>query len=76
MTRISLPADRDRMLSFLRLYGSLDKAGKYAGGDRAGYQRDRPAQAMTTQECCSQPIDMHTLLDEKLLAGHPVRSAV
>src|ERR1700730_8766156 len=29
--------DRDRMLSFLRIYGALDEAGKYNGCDRAGY---------------------------------------
>ncbi len=27
--------DRDRMLSFLRIYGPLDDAGKYGGSDRA-----------------------------------------
>ena len=54
--------DRDRMLSFLREYGPLDKAGKYAGSDRAGYMR-KPG-AGDELGTLSRPIDMHTLLDE------------
>jgi len=54
--------DRDRMLSFLRMYGSLDKAGKYSGSDRAGYSRLPGAGDRTG--VLSKPIDMHTLLDE------------
>ncbi len=55
------PEDRDRMLSFLRTYGSLDEAGKYNGSDRAGYAK--LAGAGDETGVLSQPIDMHTLLD-------------
>jgi monoamine oxidase len=51
--------DRDRMLSFLRLYGPLDDAGKYTGSDRAGYLR---TPAVGDAGVLSQPIDLHTLL--------------
>jgi len=54
--------DRDRMLSFLRMYGPLDIAGKYAGSDRAGYKR-LPG-AGNELGTLNQPIDMHLLLDE------------
>ena len=54
--------DRDRMLSFLRIYGPLDQADRYGGSDRAGYAR--MAGAGDQIGLLSQPIDMHTLLDE------------
>jgi monoamine oxidase len=53
--------DRARMLDFLRTYGPLDDAGKYAGSDRAGYAETAGAGDQTG--VLSQPIDMHTLLD-------------
>ncbi len=53
--------DRDRMLSFLRMYGPLDDAGKYAGSDRAGYEKTAGAGEDTG--VLLKPIDMHTLLD-------------
>ncbi len=59
--------DRDRMLTFLRQYGSLDAAGKYGGGDRAGY-RITPG-AGDQVGVPSDPIDMHTLLDENFWTG-------
>jgi monoamine oxidase len=59
--------DRDRMLSFLRTYGSLDEAGKYNGCDRAGYVKT--AGAGDDTGILSQPIDMHTLLDENFWQG-------
>ncbi len=59
--------DRDRMLSFLRIYGSLDDAGKYVGCDRAGYAKQ--AGAGDDAGVLSQPIDMHTLLDENFWQG-------
>jgi monoamine oxidase len=59
--------DRDRMLSFLRTYGSLDEAGKYNGSDRAGYVKT--AGAGDELGVLSQPIDMHTLLDENFWQG-------
>jgi monoamine oxidase len=59
--------DRDRMLSFLRVYGALDEAGKYNGCDRAGYVKTAGAGDETG--VLSQPIDMHTLLDENFWQG-------
>ena len=59
--------DRDRMLTFLRQYGSLDNAGKYKGGDRAGYKV--LAGAGDQVSVPSEPIDMHTLLDENFWQG-------
>jgi monoamine oxidase len=53
--------DRDRMLSFLRMYGPLDDAGKYGGSDRAGYLKT--AGAGDDTGVLLKPIDMHTLLD-------------
>ena len=53
--------DRARMVSFLRIYGSLDDAGKYNGSDRAGYAK--LAGAGDETGVLSQPLDMHTLLD-------------
>ncbi len=59
--------DRDRMLSFLRLYGPLDEAGKYTGSDRAGYAKT--AGAGEDAGTLSQPISMDTLLDEAFWQG-------
>ncbi len=59
--------DRDRMLSFLRIYGPLDEAGKYNGSDRAGYLK--PAGAGNDAGVLSQPISMHTLLEENFWQG-------
>ena len=59
--------DRDRMLAFLRTYGSLDEAGKYNGCDRAGYVKT--AGAGDDVGVLSQPIGMHTLLDESFWQG-------
>jgi monoamine oxidase len=55
--------DRERTLAFLRSYGPLDSAGAYGGSDRAGYAQMPGAGDQTG--VLSQPIDMHTLLDEK-----------
>ncbi len=60
-------ADKDRMMSFLRIYGPLDEAGKYSGSDRAGYEK--VAGAGDETGVLSQPIDMHTLLDESFWQG-------
>ena len=59
--------DRDRMLSFLRLYGPLDSAGKYRGSEHAGYIKTPGAGDETG--VLSEPIDMHTLLDEDFWDG-------
>ncbi len=59
--------DRERMLAFLRMYGSLDEAGRYTGSDRAGYSK--PAGAGDDAGVLSRPIDMHTLLAEDFWQG-------
>jgi monoamine oxidase len=59
--------DRDRMLSFLRMYGPLDNAGKYVGSERAGYKVTPGAGDQVG--VLSEPIDMHTLLDENFWQG-------
>ena len=59
--------DRDRMLAFLRLYGPLDSVGKYVGSDRAGYKVTPGAGDQIG--VLSEPIDMHTLLDENFWQG-------
>jgi monoamine oxidase len=59
--------DRDRMLNFLRIYGPLDDANKYSGSNRAGYSQMAGAGDQTG--VLSQPIDMHTLLDDDFWQG-------
>ncbi len=59
--------DRRRMLDFLRIYGPLDDAGKYAGSDRAGYSK--AAGAGDEAGVLSEPIDMHTLLQAEFWQG-------
>ena len=59
--------DRDRMLSFLRLYGPLDKADQYAGSERAGYATLPGAGRQVAT--ISTPIDMHSLLDAAFWRG-------
>jgi monoamine oxidase len=54
--------DRDRMLSFLRIYGPLDKLYKFTGSERSGYAQ--PPGAGDDAGVLRKPIDMHTLLDE------------
>ena len=60
------PDDRDRMLSFLRIYGPLDDVGKYVGSDRAGYLK---TPGVEDDGVLSQPLDMHTLLSEDFWQG-------
>ena len=59
--------DRKRMLDFLRVYGPLDQAGKYAGSDRAGYSRGAGAGDQTG--ILSEPLDMKTLLEANFWQG-------
>ncbi len=59
--------DRTRMMDFLRIYGPLDEAGKYAGSDRAGYEKT--AGAGEDAGVLAKPIDLHTLLDESFWQG-------
>ena len=59
--------DRDRVLSFLRVYGLLDNAGKYRGSQDAGYAKTPGAG--DDVGVLSQPIDMHTLLDANFWDG-------
>jgi monoamine oxidase len=53
--------DRERMTEFLKIYGPLNKAGTYAGSDRAGVTV--AAGAGRQVEVNEVPLDMHTLLD-------------
>ena len=59
--------DRDRMKTFLRIYGPLDKTGAYVGSDRAGYKM--PPGAGTQLPEVEAPMDMHMLLDEGFWGG-------
>jgi monoamine oxidase len=54
--------DRDRMLSFLRIYGPLDKLYSYTGSERSGFATLPGAGDQTG--AVRKPIDMDTLLDE------------
>jgi monoamine oxidase len=54
--------DRQRMLDVLKVYGPLNKTGKYVGSDRA--QIDRfPGAGSQTMIVDEHPLSMHTLLD-------------
>jgi monoamine oxidase len=59
--------DRERMKSFLTIYGPLDAKGKYVGSDRAGLKT--PPGAGTQVAVPELPMDMHTLLDEQFWGG-------
>ncbi len=59
--------DRERMITFLKLYGPLDKNASYVGSDRAGYKQI--AGAGPQVGVFDDPIDMHTLLDENFWGG-------
>jgi monoamine oxidase len=59
--------DRERMISFLKIYGPLDKSGAYVGSDRAGLKVAPGAGTQT--EVVEVPLDMHTLLDEDFWNG-------
>jgi len=59
--------DKDKMLSFLRVYGPLDFMGKYDGSERAGYSELPGAGDQTGK--INPAIDLHTLLDEKFWQG-------
>ncbi len=59
--------DRERMRSFLTVYGPLDKTGKYVGSDRAGLKIAPGAGDQVAVD--ELPLDMHTLLDESFWQG-------
>jgi monoamine oxidase len=59
--------DRDRMVSFLRLYGDLNKTNEYAGSERAGY-KVTPG-AYDKKGVFVDPLSMHDLLDADLWVG-------
>jgi monoamine oxidase len=63
--------DKDRMLTFLRSYGDLDKANKFVGGSavlgRAGFKV--PPAAGTQVGVVDSVMDMKTLLDENFWTG-------
>jgi monoamine oxidase len=60
--------DRDRMRTFLGVYGPLDKSGKYMGSERAGLKR-YPGAGDQTAEVDTMPLDMHMLLDADFWSG-------
>jgi monoamine oxidase len=60
-------SDRDRVLTFLRTFGPLDSAGKYAGSERAGYSV-QPG-AGDEVGTLNKPLDLHTLLDPGFWEG-------
>jgi monoamine oxidase len=59
--------DRDRMKTFLKIYGPLDVTGKYVGSDRAGLKTAPGAGDQTAVP--EVPMDMHMLLDENFWRG-------
>jgi len=59
--------DRDRMTAFLKVYGPLNREGKYVGSDRAGLKV--PPGAGSQVPVVEVPMDMHTLLDENFWNG-------
>ena len=59
--------DRDRMKTFLQIYGPLDRSGAYMGSDRAGYKT--PPGAGAQVPVVEPPMDMHMLLDEAFWGG-------
>lgn len=59
--------DADRMRDFLTDFGSLDKSGKYAGGERGGFLVDRGAGPVTSKY--HPPLDRHELLLADLSKG-------
>jgi monoamine oxidase len=54
--------DRDRLVDALKLYGSLDKSGKYTGSDRADITR-YPGAGPQSMIVAEDPIPLHVLLD-------------
>lgn len=61
------PDDRERMKTFLNIYGPLDSSGKYVGSDRAGYKITPGAGSQAP--VVAVPQDMHMLLDESFWGG-------
>jgi monoamine oxidase len=59
--------DRQRMITFLKVYGPLNDRGKYVGSDRAGLKV--AAGAGTQVPVVEEPQDMHMLLDENFWEG-------
>ena len=61
------PADRERMLAFLRIYGDLEGGLVYRGSERAGVARP-PGAGPATEEL-RPPLDLHALLDANFWSG-------
>jgi monoamine oxidase len=59
--------DRERMMTFLKIYGPLDDDGRYAGSERAGLKTPPGAGAQVS--VVEAPQDMHMLLDEAFWGG-------
>jgi len=54
--------DRQRMVDVLKVYGPLDKSGKYAGSDRSDIKR-YPGAGPQTMILDDHPLSIHELLD-------------
>ncbi|WP_260704198.1 flavin monoamine oxidase family protein [Edaphobacter flagellatus] len=54
--------DRQRIIDVLKIYGPLDKSGKYVGSDRADIKR-YPGAGPQTMQVDDHPLSMHDLLD-------------
>jgi monoamine oxidase len=61
------PADKERMLEFLRTYGDLSPDYFYRGSERSGYQSSPGAG--DRGGLARGPLDMHALLDANLWQG-------
>lgn len=60
--------DRQRMIDALRIYGPLDKSGKYKGSDRADIDR-YPGAGPQTMIVDEHPLSVHELLDANFWSG-------
>jgi monoamine oxidase len=60
--------DRDRMVEALKLYGGLDKSGKYVGSDRSDVTR-YPGAGPQTMIVADDPIPVHVMLDANFWAS-------
>jgi len=65
--------DRERMISFLKIYGPLDKTNAYKGSDRAGFKTYPGAGPQVS--VVEEPLPMHVLLDAGFWNGMLVEEA-
>jgi len=60
--------DRQRLIDALRIYGPLDKSGRYKGSDRADISR-YPGAGPQTMIVDDHPLSVHELLDANFWSG-------